>query len=89
MWKHLLTCLTNGHLIPFLKVNSYCVAKVCPMKRKTIELFCSCRGPYKQGKSEEMAECEGCINWLHKSCESISNEVSQGDCSWKYSNCIK
>ena len=90
--SHLLKCLKNKEMEPFPTIDSKEPYLKCPFRTATVELFCSCRMPYKRPtrKDFEMAECSKCGYWFHRGCENIPDwvfEASFTDKEWLCSSC--
>lgn len=87
--QHLLTCISSGIFKPFplskLRQNK--------AKKKTLKmkLFCSCRMPWDAADEgipeKQMAQCDSCKKWYHRSCEKIPELVYITNCFWKCTYC--
>ena len=53
--------------------------KTCAAKSVTINVFCSCRMPWKKTENNiyerQMVECSDCSEWFHRMCEQIPDAV--------------
>ena len=70
---HLLHCLEAGKMEEFPTLISSKRSIRAKKRTNAIELFCSCRTPYKE--NTEMAQCDFCNEWYHKRCEKIPDMV--------------
>ena len=51
-----------------------------------VPVYCTCR--LTEDKNDGMAKCKNCLEWFHKSCETIPEVVFQDSClTWKCSQC--
>jgi len=69
--QHLLTCLEQGKLTPF-PIRAYRAVRKLIINILVDELFCNCRQIYID---EVMIECVSCGQWLHPSCEGMSDKL--------------
>ena len=87
--QHLLTCISSGIFTPFPLSNQ----PHSKSKKKTLKLklFCSCRMPWDAADEEipekQMAQCDSCKKWYHRSCEKIPELVYSANCFWKCTYC--
>lgn len=80
---HFIECLKSQQMTPFPSKN------IQPGKPNTeyLYVYCHCRMP-DDGK-ERMAQCTGCKEWYHESCENIPQAVFKDDShDWKCKVCI-
>ena len=70
---HFIECLKSEQMAPFPSKN------IQPGKPKTeyLYVYCHCRMP--DDGEERMAQCTGCKEWYHESCESIPQAVFKDD----------
>ena len=84
---HLHECIVNGKITPFPEVKFSFRIKMSKAKKKTVELWCTCKRPFQPGESEAMAECETCMEWFHKSCKDIPDGVFKQNEPWNCKRC--
>ena len=88
---HLLSCLDQGHLVPFPKDEPVTPVTRCPSEQVTVGLFCSCRRTWsnndKRRKATRMACCDTCGEWYHQSCENIPDIVFKKHSFWQCYTC--
>ena len=88
---HLLQCLEESNISPFPETDS--MSKRCGAKTLTVKLYCSCRMPWhrchRSLADKQMAQCDGCSEWFHQSCENIPDSVFVDDdnSTWKCHQC--
>ena len=92
MRSHLLKCLSMGKMEKFPVSEK--VHKRCAMKQISIEIFCSCRMPWRKADNncyeKQMVECSGCEGWFHRVCERIPDAVfEKSKCNWYCYECSK
>jgi len=77
MRTHMLQCLKSNKISPFPLSKNTC--KFSHPKEIDIQLFCSCRMPWKPSESKikekQMVECSKCGQWFHRMCERIPESV--------------
>ncbi len=84
MRKHLKTALEKKSLPPF---PSKKVKTLMKMDKEKLHIFCDCR-MIDDGRC--MVECNGCKNWYHADCISISSSMlGDKQASWYCQLCIK
>lgn len=79
---HLQSCLLNGKLTPFPKMNESTSAMKIRTKWK-VEVYCICRMPEHFGKN--MVLCAKCKTWFHYECQNLNN--SPPERQWKCNKC--
>ncbi len=52
---------------------------------ETEPIYCSCRMP---DSGTRYIECIGCLDWFHRECESLNEDVSYSKVKWKCSDCV-
>ena len=72
MRGHLAVCFHCEELAVFPAASSKCVNN--DKKEETIEVFCHCRMPFKNG--DFMIECSVCLEWFHRSCDKVPRTVT-------------
>ena len=72
MKGHLAVCFHCEELAVFPAASSKCVNN--DKKEETIEVFCHCRMPFKNG--DFMIECSVCLEWFHRSCDKVPRTVT-------------
>lgn len=65
-------CFHCEELAVFPVSSSKCV--IYDKKEETIEVFCHCRMPFKDGVF--MIECSVCLEWFHRSCDKVPRTVT-------------
>jgi len=76
--EHLVTCLQSQKLIPF-PLRACCSSKPSLI---SVPIYCTCR--LTEDKNDGMARCKKCLEWFHKSCETIPEVVFRESCvTWK------
>ncbi|XP_057298003.1 uncharacterized protein LOC130628955 [Hydractinia symbiolongicarpus] len=79
MRNHMLQCLTANQITKFPQCDSHIIARRCASKEISIDLYCSCRMPWRAAESyildKQMAECSNCGGWFHRMCERIADSV--------------
>ena len=79
LWDHLYDCYKQGRLIPFPSAKEN--VKRNTAKSISFELFCSCRMPWAKQNARsvelQMAECDSCMEWFHRKCQRIPDQVFQ------------
>ena len=80
--SHWQTPFPLANTIPTGKSHRRCKKKVMKVK-----LFCSCRMPWdptdKAIPEKQMAQCDCCKKWYHRSCENIPELVYSTNCFWQ------
>ena len=70
MREHLALCIQCDELAAF-PVKSFRTVK--DRIERSVDLFCHCRKPYRKGVF--MIECSKCLDWFHRSCETVPKTV--------------
>ena len=92
MRNHLLQCLSANKFSDFPETNK--VLKRSMAKMIPIDVFCSCRMPWKKSEDnlfeKQMAECSNCKGWFHRMCERIPDVVfNYSKQTWLCYHCAK
>ena len=87
----LLHCLHQGRMSPFpLTTTKH---DRCKTKDVAIILYCSCRMPWQKADDSDpamqMAQCDNCLEWFHRCCENIPNNIFVNDSFWECYKCQK
>ena len=90
---YLLTCISSGSMTPFPQAQASRVRKR-KARKVSVKLFCSCCMPWdkndNKARATQMASCDACGEWYHRSCENIPDGVFTGTLhSWQCSICAK
>ena len=72
MRGHLAVCFHCEEYAVFPVSSSKCA--INDKKEETIEVFCHCRMPFKDGVF--MIECSVCLEWFHRSCHKVPRTVT-------------
>lgn len=88
--SHLESCLSNGRLVPFPKLDTGAVGQLLPPFTIQIPIYCKCRLPYSETRDSDddlMVVCsaDNCqIQWYHLRCvgSTDSDRKRARDCSW-------
>ena len=88
--SHLESCLSNGRLVPFPKLEDGAVGHLSPPFMVEIPIYCKCRLPYSETRDSDddlMVVCSAdtCqIQWYHLRCvgSTDSERKRARDCSW-------
>ena len=72
MRGHLAVCFHCEELAVFPVSSSKCA--INDKKEETVEVFCHCRMPFKDGVF--MIECSVCLEWFHRSCDKVPRTVT-------------
>ena len=72
MRSHLALCLHCQELAVFPASSSKCVSN--EKREETIEVFCHCRMPFKDGVF--IIECSVCSEWSHHTCDNAPRTVT-------------
>ena len=90
--SHLLHCLTANKMTHFPMLQT--ATKTCVAKTVTINVFCSCRMPWKKSENSvyerQMVECSDCSEWFHRMCDRIPHAVfrkKNSKCDWLCYQC--
>ena len=76
MRQHLLRCLTQGHMKPFLCKG---IIRATVMKTYQIPIYCTCR-THEAGST---VECERCGEWYQQECLRVTKHVwKKGSIPW-------
>ncbi len=86
MRSHLYTCLQNGRLTAFPKINSpdSLLFRSCHNLIK-ISVYCTCRLP--DVYDTNMIMCDTCRKWYHYKCMSLPSDIETINSSWNCINC--
>ena len=86
--QYLLTCIRSEKITPFPLTSGKPKSKKKTIK---VKLFCSCRMPWdatdKALPDKQMAQCDSCKQWFHRSCEIIPELVFSTNCHWECKTC--
>ena len=74
MGKHLVSCLGFGKLDMFPVVSAGPRRSKGVVYREVEPVYCNCRQPNDERRF--MAECEGCREWFHRTCEEMPAKIS-------------
>ena len=82
---------TQGHMSPFpLTTTKH---DRCKTKDVPIILYCSCRMPWQKADDSDpamqMAQCDHCLEWFHRCCENIPDNIFVNDSFWECYKCQK
>ena len=82
---------TKGHMSPFpLTTTKH---DRCKTKDVPIILYCSCRMPWQKADDSDpamqMAQCDHCLEWFHRCCENIPDNIFVNDSFWECYKCQK
>ena len=82
---------TQGHMSPFPLTKTK--HERCKTKDVPIILYCSCRMPWKKADDSDpamqMAQCVHCLEWFHRCCENIPDNIFVNDSFWECYKCQK
>ena len=73
MRKHLCQCLEEERIRPFPALKTKRTPRADITTTDSIEVYCSCRMPEVSGI--EMVQCNGCEDWFHVHCVSVSRQA--------------
>ena len=86
---HLYGCYKQGRLIPFPSAQEN--VKSNTAISISFELFCSGRMPWAKQNAQsvelQMAECDSCMEWFHRKCQRITNQVFHRTMEWLCNAC--
>ena len=89
--SHLLHCLHQGHMSPFPLTETK--HDRCKTKDVALILYCSCRMPWQKADDSDpamqMAQCDNCLEWFHRCCENIPDNVFVNNSFWECYKCHK
>ena len=89
--RHLLYCLKKENMERFPSKPPKTRAIRCKKQVDAVELFCSCRKPWKEGEVDnrfDMAQCFTCAEWFHRLCERIPARIFNKEKSvWNCNSC--
>ena len=87
--SHLLHCLTADKMTYFLMLQT--ATKTCVVKTVTINIFYSCRMPWKKYENNIYErQLVDCSERFHRMCERIADTVfrkKNSKCYWLYYHC--
>ena len=89
--SHLLHWLHQGHMSPFPLTETK--HDRCKTKDVALILYCSCRMPWQKADDSDpamqMAQCDNCLEWFHRCCENIPDNVFVNNSFWECYKCHK
>ena len=82
---------TQEHMSPFpLTMTKH---DRCKTKDVPIILYCLCRMPWQKADDSDpamqMAQCDHCLEWFHRCCENIPDNIFVNDSFWECYKCQK
>ena len=87
MRKHLCQCLEEERIRPFPALKTKRTPRADITTTDSIEVYCSCRMPEVSGI--EMVQCNGCEDWFHVHCVSVSRQALEvTSLDWLCKACI-